>query len=58
MSDDEREQARELAEERVNILIDKGYIEEEMFEEKVEQLIEKLLRRDNNVERDERNIYS
>ena len=43
MSDDEREQARELAEERVNILIDKGYIEEEMFEEKVEQLIEKLL---------------
>jgi len=41
MSEDE---AREIAEERVNILIDKGYIEPELEQEKVQQLIEKLLK--------------
>jgi hypothetical protein len=41
MSEDD---AREIAEERVNALIDKGYIEEDLFDEKVEQLIEKLLK--------------
>ena len=41
MSEDE---AREIAEERVSILIDKGYIEPELEQEKVQQLIEKLLK--------------
>ena len=40
MSEDD---AREISEERVNALIDKGYIEEELFDEKVKQLTENLL---------------
>lgn len=38
-----KDEAKEIAEERVSILIDKGYIDEEMREEKVKQLTENLL---------------
>ena len=37
-----KEEAREIAEERVNVLIDKGYIDPLSFEEKVQQLVDKL----------------
>jgi len=40
----ESSEAREIAEERVRELIDKGYIQPELEEEKVQQLIEKLLK--------------
>jgi hypothetical protein len=40
MSEDE---ARELAEDRVNALIDKGYIDESLFDEKVRQMMKTLL---------------
>jgi hypothetical protein len=37
-------EAKEIAEERVRELIDRGYIEPELEQEKVQQLIEKLLK--------------
>jgi hypothetical protein len=40
MNEDE---ARELAEDRVNALIDKGYFDESLFKEKVKQMMKTLL---------------
>lgn len=40
MSEDE---AKELAEDRVTALIDKGYIDESLFDEKVKQMMKTLL---------------